>query len=222
MTGCGRGTIAGSASPCRTVGGGSHGLRRRAAGLQCERPLQNHEMFVLDELGALVEQLPCGKRVGVYLYVHRGALERHDPTFLGVVLEYAAVDAAFEWNVCKLAPARRRISLLHYPCFRRRAHPPLAAALTIDLERRAIRVRRYSEKGNRPILHRKELLIDPSDPDYQRFAALTVQEEQAGLFARPSIIGHERGWAEQLARRGLSIHDHELRGGSGQVGGSTA
>ena len=61
-----------------------------------------------------------------------------------------------------------------------------------------------------------------SDPDYRRFAALTVQEERAGLFARPSVIGHERGWAEQLERRGLSIHDHELRGGGGQVGGSTA
>lgn len=164
-----------------------------------------------------------GKRVGGDRYIHRDALRRHDPALLGAVSGYAvSAEIAFEWNVCKLSPARRRVSLLHYPCFRQRAHPTLSAALTIDLDRRFIRVRRYSAKGNRPILHRKELLIDPFDPDYQRFAALTAQEEQAGLFARPSLIGHERGWAEQLAGRGLSIHDYELRGGSGQIGGSTA
>ena len=179
-------------------------------------------MFASEELAHRVRHLPFGKRVGGDLYVHRDALERYDSTLFRVVSEYAGADAAFEWNVCKLSPARRRMSLLHYPCFRKRAHPTLAAALTVDLHRGVTRVRRYSEVGNRPILHRKELLVGPSDPDYQRFAALTVQEEQAGLFDRPSLIGHERGWGEQLARRGLSIHDHELRGGSGQVGGSTA
>ena len=59
-------------------------------------------------------------------------------------------------------------------------------------------------------LHRKELLLDASDPDYARFAALTNQEEQAGLFATPSIIGHERAWSEQLSQCGLMIRDHDL------------
>ena len=176
---------------------------------------------MLEELVDFVKQLPVGKRVGGDWYIHRNALKRHHPTLFGAVSGYAG-NAAFEWNVCKLSPQRRRVSLLYYQCFRKRAHPSLAAALTVDLDRGGTRVRRYLAEGNRPILHRKELLIERSDPDYQRFAALTVQEERAGLFARPSIIGHERGWAEQLERRGLSIHDHELRGGGGQVGGSTA
>ena len=184
---------------------------------------RGEQVLVSEEFVRIVKSLPVGKSVGGDRYIHRDALERYDPVLLGAVSAYSVSgEIAFEWNVCKLSPARRRVSLLHYPCFRQRAHPTLSAALTIDLDRRVTRVRRYEENGNRPILHRKELLIDPSDPDYPRFAALTVQEEQAGLFARPSLIGHERGWAEQLARRGLSIHDHELRGGSGQVGGSTA
>ena len=188
-----------------------------------ERSSRDEQVLASQELTRRVKLLPVGKRVGGDRYIHRDALERHDPALLGAVSAYAvSAEIALEWNVCKVSPARRRISLLHYPCFRQRAHPTLSAALTIDLDRRVTRVRRYEERGNRPILHRKELLIDPSDPDYPRFAALTVQEEQAGLFARPSLIGHERGWAEQLARRGLSIHDHELRGGTGQVGGSTA
>lgn len=188
-----------------------------------EQSAQGVQLIALQELNRIVNLLPVGKRVGGDRYIHRDALERHAPTLFRAVSGYAArAEPPFEWSVCKLSPARRRISLLHYPCFRKRAHPTLSAALTVDLERRVTRVRRYSAKGNPPILHRKELLIDPSDPDYERFAALTIEEEQAGLFAKPSVIGHERGWAEQLERRGLSIHDHELRGGSGQVGGSTA
>ena len=85
-------------------------------------------MAALEELAGLVKQLPVGKRVGGDWYIHRDALERHAPTLFGVVSGYVA-DVAFEWNVYKLSPTRRRISLLHYPCFRKRAHPTLNAAL---------------------------------------------------------------------------------------------
>ena len=162
-------------------------------------------------LTEFVKQLPVGKQVGGEVYIHRDALARHDPTLLRLVSDYAADGGdPFDWNVCKFSPRRCRFSLLLYPCFRERAHPALAAALTVDLSRGASSMRRYSDRGNRPILHRKELLVGADDPDYQRFAALTQQEERAGLFDTPSIIGHERGWAAQLERRGLSIHDHEL------------
>ena len=175
------------------------------------RPQSGRPALTSDKLADLVKHLQVGKRVGGDVYIHRDALARHDPTLLRLVSGYAAAgEDAFDWNVCKLSPHRHRISLLHYPCFRKQAHPALAAALTVDLNRGTTRVRRYSDRGNRPILHRKELFVDTADPDYQRFAALTEQEERAGLFATPSIIGHERGWAEQLERRGLSIHDHEL------------
>jgi len=164
-----------------------------------------------DELTARVRLLAIGKKVGGEVYIHRDALARHDPTLLRLVSDYAADGSdSFDWNVCKLSLRRYRLSLLLYLCFRERAHPALAAALTVDLSRGARSVRRYSDRGNRPILHRKELLVGADDPDYQRFAALTQQEERAGLFDIPSIIGHERGWVAQLERRGLSIHDHEL------------
>ena len=149
--------------------------------------------------------------MGGEVYIHRDALARHDPMLLRLVSDLADCGGdTFDWNVCKLSPRRRRVSLLLYPCFRERAHPALAAALTVDLGREARRVRRYADRGNRPILHRKELFVGTADADYQRFAALTAQEERAGLFDTPSIIGHERGWTAQLERRGLSIHDHEL------------
>ena len=175
-------------------------------------PSRSSELaLTADRLADSVSHLLVGKRVGGEVYVHRDALARHDPTLLRLASDYAADGGdPFDWNVCKLSPRRYRLSLLLYPCFRERAHPALAAALTVDLSRGARSVRRYSDRGNRPILHRKELLVGADDPDYQRFAALTQQEERAGLFDTPSIIGHERGWVAQLERRGLSIHDHEL------------
>ncbi len=164
-----------------------------------------------NRLARSVSHLPVGKRVGGEFYIHRDALARHEPTLLCLVEDYASDGGdAFRWNVCKLSPRRHRVSLLWYPCFRERAHPALAAALTVDLRSGTGHVRRYSDRSNRPVLHRKELLVGADDPDYQRFAALTQQEERAGLFDTPSIIGHERGWAAQLERRGLSIHDHDL------------
>lgn len=160
-----------------------------------------------------VRRLPVsvGKRVGGTVYVHRCALDIHDEgLFIGVCSSAVATGGGFPWNVCKLSPYRQRISLLHYPRFREVEHPPLAAAASVDLKAGTARVRRYSPKGNRPILHRKELVIDASDPDYSRFAALTDQEERAGLFSEPNTIGYERGWSRQLQRRGLTIRGHEL------------
>ena len=174
-------------------------------------PQSSKLALTADSLAEFVKHLPVGKRVGGEVYIHRDALARHDPMLLRLVSDDAADGGdTFRWNVCKLSPRRHRFSLLLYPRFRERAHPALAAALTFDFNRGITHMRRYSDRGNRPILHRKELLVGAGDPDYQRFAELTRQEERAGLFDTPSIIGHERGWAEQLERRGLSIHDHEL------------
>ena len=169
-------------------------------------------MDILATIAERVRRLPVGKRVGGAVYLHRAALERHDKAlFVAVCLRAtAAAGAAFPWNVCKLSPYRQQVSLLHYPRFRKDEHPALAAAASVDLKGDTVRIRRYAPNGNRPILHRKELLLDVSDPDYRRFAALTDQEEQAGLFSEPNTIGHELGWSRQLERRGLTIRDHRL------------
>ena len=156
-------------------------------------------------------KLPAGKRVGGAVYVHRDALERHDVGLLRALCSYAAAaGAAFPWNVCKLSRYRQQVSLLHYARFREDEHPALSAAASVDLNSGEARIRRYAPNGNRPILHRKELLLDVSDPDYARFAALTEQEERAGLFSAPSTIGHERGWSRELARRGVVIRGHRV------------
>ena len=156
-------------------------------------------------------KLPLGKRVGGAVYVHREALGRHDADLLGIVRACSsAAGVVFRWNVCKLSPYQKKVSLLLYSGFREHAHPVLAVAASVDLNDAVATIRRYSPNGNRPILHRKELLLDASDPDYARFAALTDQEERAGLFSAPTTIGRERGWARQLEERGVMIRGHRL------------
>ena len=164
-----------------------------------------------DEFGTHVRKLPVGKRIGGVVYLHRDALAQHDEDLFRTVCSFASgVGDAFRWNVCKFSPRRRKVSFLHYPRFRDDEHPVLTAAASLDLNDSTMRVRHYPPNGNRPILHRKELLLDASDPDYERFAALTDQEERAGLFLTPTTIGHERGWATQLERRGLMLRNHKL------------
>ena len=156
-------------------------------------------------------KLPGGKRVGGVVYVHRDVLERHDERLLRALCSCAAeAGATLSWNVCKVSLYRKQVSLLHYPRFREDEHPALSEAASVDLNSGEARVRRYAPNGNRPILHRKELLLDVSDPDYARFAALTEQEERAGLFSVPSVIGHERGWSRELERRGVVIRGHRV------------
>ena len=156
-------------------------------------------------------KLPVGKRVGGAVYLHRDALEQHDAVLFGAVCSFASAAAvAFRWNVCKLSLYQQKVSFLHYPGFREDAHPVLAVAASLDLNDTVVSIRRYSPNSNRPILHRKELLLDASDPDYARFASLTDQEERAGLFSAATTIGNERGWSSQLERRGLMICGHRL------------
>ena len=168
-------------------------------------------IITLGTLADRVRKLPVGKRVRGAVYVHRDALEQHDADLLAEVCSRAdAAHATFSWNVCKLLPYRQQVSLLHYPRFREDEHPALAAAASVDLNGGTAPIRRYAPNGNRPILHRKELLLDASDADYARFAALTEQEEGAGLLSAATTIGHERGWSRELERRGLVIRGHRV------------
>ena len=180
------------------------------------------ESVASDEFGTRVGMLSVGKRIGGVVYLHRDALAQHDGDLFGTVCSFASeAGDTFRWNVCKFSPRRRKVSFLYYPRFRDEEHPVLTAAASLDLNDSTMRVRHYPPNGNRPILHRKELLLDASDPDYTRFAALTDQEERSGLFSAPTTIGHERGWSRQLEERGLMIRGHRLLR-VGEADGSTA
>ncbi|WP_242632746.1 DNA phosphorothioation-associated putative methyltransferase [Thiothrix fructosivorans] len=68
----------------------------------------------------------------------------------------------------------------------------------------------YTTTSNPPILHRKELLLPPDHPDIPKFAALTKQLEDAGLFKDSRKIGYKKQWEERLRNAGYKVVDHQL------------
>jgi hypothetical protein len=90
-------------------------------------------------------------------------------------------------------------------------HLRLFAALTVHLDTLRVRLRRYKDPENPPILHRKELFVSLEYPLYERFQRLTKQAERHGLFARDaSTIGDLEAWAEWVESKGFYYRGHRL------------
>ena len=154
---------------------------------------------------------PLGKRLPTALYLHADGLGQL-PSILRV-LDGAArrligdIEAS---TVVKLHLDRPAVSYLEYPDFDTAPHPALRSGYLVALDRLRCDFRDYSRHANPPILHRKELLLDLEDPRHARFAALTRQEERAGLYEHPEAIGTQQRWQHLLDERGLRYTGHRL------------
>lgn len=157
----------------------------------------------------LLGEMTAGKRIAGAVYVHVSALSDHARDLVQRACELAAVPFD-RVTVAKFATDAPGLSLLDYPRFREDGFPTLQASWTIDLDAGTANLRDYSDRDNPPVLHRKEQMLRPDDPDVPQFARLTAQSESAGLFADTAIIGHAAAWEEELVARGLAVVDHEL------------
>ena len=109
-------------------------------------------------------------------------------------------------------PAALRLWLRpHYPGFWRQAFPLLAQSAKLDLDRHELRFTDYRQRDNQPVLHRKELLLPPGHSHYEKFATLTFQAEEHGLFKDPKSIGLSKGWKRALAGADVRINGHVLQ-----------
>jgi hypothetical protein len=100
------------------------------------------------------------------------------------------------------------ISFLWYEDFDKKAHPALYLSARINRSTEKISISRY--KKNRPILHRKDSVVDLNYKHLKKFYALTKQEEAYGLLSR-SDIGREDQWAALLKKKKLRIVGHSVR-----------
>lgn len=143
----------------------------------------------------------AGKEVGPNVYAHRSAL----PAWAKHTLD----DVDDTWNVVRLPVRGDTLSLLHYPLFDHAAFPTLARSVTVYLDGRKPRERRY--RRNRPVLHRKELMVPDTYPQRDAFARLTTQADRVGLFDNPpSRIGFERYWNGVLSDARVRVKGHTL------------
>lgn len=153
----------------------------------------------------------AGKRAMDALYVHMDALTVLPPILR--ILEGAArrlIGAVVRKTLVKLHLDQPAVSYLEFPDFDSVPHPELQRGFVVRLDRLRCDVRDYSDGADRPILHRKELFLADTDPRRNRFAALTRQEEAAGLYDLATPIGTRRGWERLLAERRLGYRGHRL------------
>jgi len=112
-----------------------------------------------------------------------------------------------EANVIKFHSRKPKITYLVYPNFDTDPHPASHTSMQIDLRDLHVHYRDYETDDNPPILHQKHLLVAPDYPGYEKFAKLSRQEEDWGLFEDWNRIGTRQGW-----QKCLTDHCAELKG----------
>jgi DNA phosphorothioation-associated putative methyltransferase len=157
-----------------------------------------------------ISKSKIGKKTQEALYVHIKAIDKLDITlrlYEGISRQYLGQP---EGNIIKFPYEKKSISYHNYPDFDKNPHPELKTVTKIDLLNLKIIDKDYSSRSNPPILHRKELFIDKSDKNYQKFFKLTKQEEEAGLYTDITRIGTKKYWEELLSKNNYEIKNHKL------------
>jgi len=166
----------------------------------------------LNQFCTWISQIPFGKRLPTALYISRPPDWSIIPPELAATIERGMIAAKPDpdWNLLKLHTDQVAISFLTYPDFDSDPHPALAEAVKINMNSGAISKTDYRKRANPPILHRKETFLPPNDSRISEFAALTKQEEDAGLLRDLSRIGLRIHWETLLKRCGYSYEGHRL------------
>ncbi len=159
----------------------------------------------------LINDLKLGKRIEKSLYIHIDSLSSCARELSSLIEDVRKkVRAPIECNVIKFLKSEFKISFLAYPNFFKLPHPVLQFSITVNLATGKIRRFNYSKSDNPPILHRKELLLEPEHRLISKFNALTEEEEAEALYENTKIIGFKKNWELLLAEKGLSYKGHKL------------
>jgi DNA phosphorothioation-associated putative methyltransferase len=164
-----------------------------------------------EEYDSAVSELTFGKRLPNATYVYAPSCDDLPPrlaAFISGLRTRFSLSESF--NVLKLC-TDFTLSFLRYPTFLQDPHPVLAESVRVNLATGKSKRILYEGHTNPPILHRKECFLPPAHPDIPRFARLTKQEEDAGLFANPRSIGFQANWEKLLRSKNLAYADHDLQ-----------
>jgi DNA phosphorothioation-associated putative methyltransferase len=154
-----------------------------------------------------------GKQLAGKRYVHVSVLPLlapDDQDRVSNAVKHSCLTPDKEFNVVRVSNDGEEVALLAYSQFLEDPFPALAASWRFQVATNSVRFRDYSQSLNPPILHRKELLVSPDHPEYERFAALTRVAESLGLFDDPIRIGFRSSWLELIRSKGYQLRDHEL------------
>ncbi|NEQ34862.1 MAG: DNA phosphorothioation-associated putative methyltransferase [Okeania sp. SIO3I5] len=145
------------------------------------------------------------------LLVHVSAVAKLDPLLrLYEGCANRTIGRLSEVNIVKFHHKLPIISYLFYPEFDTEAHPILHTTMNIDLRDLSVSYEDYTNEYNPPILHRKDALVTPDYPHYEKFAKLTVQEEDRGLLNDLKQIQNRLGWLKCLEENCTEIKGHRI------------
>lgn len=122
----------------------------------------------------------------------------------------ANVQADIDYNVVKYDLNTSALSLLRYANFFDDPFPALEKSYRINLNTQRVEKRDYQASLNPPILHRKELLLNPNHPCIAQFQELTATAEQLGLFENPTRIGFKQAWQNLISDKGFQLVDYQF------------
>jgi DNA phosphorothioation-associated putative methyltransferase len=162
----------------------------------------------LEIVSARCQSSSIGKKLSNSLWVHISAIEALDPLLrLYEGCASRTIGRPEEANVIKFHCRKPKISYLVYPDFDADPHPALQTSMQVDLRDLHVSYRDYDPNDNPPVLHQKDLLVMSDYPSYEKFAKLSRQEEDWGLFDDWEKIRDRRGWLKCL-----EDHCAELKG----------
>jgi len=171
-------------------------------------------LFSLGDLSIIAEccaESTIGNKRANSLYVHVSALPELDYRLR--VYEGCAsrtIGRMDEATLIKFHTKIPKISYLFYPDFDTEPHPTLHTSMQIDLRDLHVSYRDYSDDDDPPILHRKETVLTPDYPGYEKFAKLSQQEENWGLLDDMNAIKTRKGWQRCLEEHCAEIRNYRL------------
>jgi DNA phosphorothioation-associated putative methyltransferase len=164
----------------------------------------------LSVISKLINESTLGKVLPDDIYIHKDCLN-FAPEKLQIYLELGLMilPKDFIYNIIKIARNSWHITFLNYPDFYNSPHPSLHSSMKVLLHKNQLGYRDYSNSENPPILHRKESFLHFSHNEYEKYSALSISEEEAGLLSRRDI-GYKNQWNTLLESEGYKIVDHNL------------
>ncbi|MCL1470318.1 DNA phosphorothioation-associated putative methyltransferase [Argonema antarcticum] len=171
-------------------------------------------LFSLGDLSIIAkccEESAIGHKRANSLYIHVSALSQLDYRLR--IYEGCAsrtigrMDGA---TLIKFHTNKPKISYLFYPYFDTEPHPVLYTSMHIDLRDLHVTYRDYEDFEDPPVWHRKETVITPDYPGYHKFAKLSQQEENRGLFDDWNAIKTLKGWQRCLEEHCAEIRNDHL------------
>ena len=152
-----------------------------------------------------------GKVVGGAVYAHKSAVPALGFSFVEKSeVASSIIEKGTHWNVIKFDQKDpNKLSLLLYEDFKKSEFPALLHSFQVDLANKKYQSRVHS-KSNPPILHRKELLLDPANPKRKDYEALTCSLEELGAFKDISKYGTKIPWEQNLKRLCIKVSKHKV------------